>query len=398
MKYICDLCDYKTNNKKDYTKHTLTRKHKRKIAIQKQQKLQKEQEIIEKQNEVLETENYQEKLMLQQKSLIERKIKEIQEDMNEKETKTTKLNYISLSRGSDEKPIYVCNKCNKKYNYKKSFSAHIIKCNNMDVSVEENVNRRMEEHTKILKMLLDSNEKNNEICEKIAHSKPENNIIQNTTNNTTNNTINNTINNTQKVNINVFLNTECKDAMNLKEFIDKMKLTIDDLLYTKQNGYIKGITNIFVKNLEDMQPTERPIHCYDVQAEDFYIKDKDKWEHDNEHAKLNETIDRVTQKQFAKIKDWEKGHPYWSLTNEGTIDYMNMIKNLMGGLTHHEIFLNKQLIKKTLSETFDIDNTSEGLIKKENNDETKNNSKIENSIVKETNNIVESNNNIKENN
>ena len=72
MKYICDLCDYKTNNKKDYTKHTLTRKHKRKIAIQKQQKLQKEQEIIEKQNEVLETENYQEKLMLQQKSLIER--------------------------------------------------------------------------------------------------------------------------------------------------------------------------------------------------------------------------------------------------------------------------------------------------------------------------------------
>ena len=120
-----------------------------------------------------------------------------------------------------------------------------------------------------------------------------------------------------------------------------------------------------------MKPTERPIHCYNVEDEDFYIKDKDKWQHDNEHVKLNETIDRVTRKQIAQIKEWEKKHPNWNLTEGGNIDYMNMIKTMMGGTTENEIFMNKKLIKKELSETFDIDNASEGLIKEESKDNEK---------------------------
>ena len=89
---------------------------------------------------------------------------------------------------------------------------------------------------------------------------------------------------------------------------------------------------------------------------------KDKWEHDNEHVKLNETIDRVTRKQIGIIKDWEKDHPKWNLTEAGKIDYMNMIKTIMGGTTETEIFMNKKLIKKELSETFDIDNSSDAQI------------------------------------
>ena len=329
MKYYCELCEYTTKNKKDYTKHTLTMKHKRKVKAQEKEKL-----------------------------------------IQEKSKKKTKLNYVSVNNSANGRSIFICNNCNKQYNYKKSFSAHIVKCNNMDESVKKNVSNRIHKNTEILKLLLDS--ENNEIYEKFTDPEIKNNIFHNTTNNTTNNTYNNTINNTQKVNINVFLNTECKDAMNLKEFIDKMNLTIDDLLYTKKNGYIKGITNIFVKNLEDMQPKERPIHCTDVQTENFYIKDKDKWEHDNKHLKLNETIDKVTRKQISKIKDWEKKHPYWDLTDEGTVDYMNMIKNIMGGTNANEIYMNKQLIKKELSETFEIENATDSQLISDNNTEINN--------------------------
>ena len=142
-----------------------------------------------------------------------------------------------------------------------------------------------------------------------------------------------------------------------------------------------------------MQPTQRPIHCYNVEDEDFYIKDKDKWQQDNKHHKLNETIDRVTRKQIAQIKEWEKKHPNWNLTEEGNIDYMNMIKTMMGGTTETEIFMNKKLIKKELSETFDIDNASEGLIKSDNNGK---NVILENNEVDKNNEINGSTNTVEE--
>ena len=302
MKYSCSLCNYHTNNKKDYTKHTLTMKHKRNINMKKKQKK-------------LET--------------------------------NTKMDYVQVSNSITPKQTYICSNCSKVYKYKNRFSAHIVKCNKMKSDIVPDVNQRIQENTEVLKLLLKSNIKNNELCEQLVVKQSEN-VIQNTFNT-------NTINNNQKVNINVFLNNECKDAMNLKEFIDTMNLTIDDLLFTKHHGYIKGITNIFVKNFEDMQPTERPIHCANTENEDFYIKDKDTWKYDNEHKKLNETIDNVTQKQIMKIKDWENEHPNWNLTEGGTTDYMEMIKNVMGGTTETEICKNKELIKKEISETLDID-------------------------------------------
>ena len=76
------------------------------------------------------------------------------------------------------------------------------------------------------------------------------------------NTINNTHNN-QQYTINMFLNEKCKNAMNLEDFVEKIKFSLEDLQYTKENGYAKGISNIFIKNLNDMDITERPIHCSD---------------------------------------------------------------------------------------------------------------------------------------
>jgi len=112
-------------------------------------------------------------------------------------------------------------------------------------------------------------------------------------------------NNNNKISINVFLNERCKGAMNLDEFVDNVKVTLEDLNYTKDNGYVKGISNIFVKHLTDMEPTERPIHCSDKKRLQFYVKEEDTWKKDCEHKKINKTIQDVTMKQIKQLKAWE---------------------------------------------------------------------------------------------
>jgi len=89
-----------------------------------------------------------------------------------------------------------------------------------------------------------------------------------------------TINNTSQVNINLFLNKNCKDAMNLKDFIENLKYTLDDLTFSGKNGYVAGVSNILLKNLTTLTPKERPLHCSDAKRLKFYVKDNDTWEKD----------------------------------------------------------------------------------------------------------------------
>ena len=129
--------------------------------------------------------------------------------------------------------------------------------------------------------------------------------------------------------INVFLNEICKDAINLTEFLQGLNVSLDDLMYTKENGFAKGISNIVVKHLTHLKPTERPIHCSDKKRLQFYVKDENKWEKDDN--KLDKTIDLVSQKQIQQIKQWEQQHPNWNTNEKETEMYLQMIKQVMGG-------------------------------------------------------------------
>ena len=93
-------------------------------------------------------------------------------------------------------------------------------------------------------------------------------------------TVYNNCNNQNNMTINVFLNEQCKDALNLTDFVQNIKVTLEDLQYTKDNGFVDGVTNIITKQLQDLKPTERPIHCSDKKRLQFYVKDDDKWEKD----------------------------------------------------------------------------------------------------------------------
>ena len=113
----------------------------------------------------------------------------------------------------------------------------------------------------------------------------------------------------QKMTINVFLNEECKNAMNLTDFVDQFNVSLEDLKYTRDNGFAQGITNIFTKQLKDMDPTTRPIHCSDSKRLQFYVKDENEWVKDTDGEKLNSTINKIKIKQANSLTEWELDHP-----------------------------------------------------------------------------------------
>lgn len=236
--------------------------------------------------------------------------------------------------------IFDC-ECGKKYKHSSGLSRHKSKCNiQCQPPIVEEI-KKFENDT-IIQMLLESNNNNNKLTEKIMEM--ENQQI-----------INNTINNNQKVNINVFLNEDCKYAMNLTEFINQIQPSIDDLMYTKTNGYIKGITNIFTKNLDDISSIERPIHyIQDKKENHIFVKEDNVWGQDSEVDKLGQSIDSVARKQINQIKQWESKNPDWNTTEQGINEYMQIIQNVMGGSTECEREKNRNLIKKGLSENIDI--------------------------------------------
>ena len=158
-------------------------------------------------------------------------------------------------------------------------------------------------------------------------------------------------NNNNKISINVFLNEHCKNAMNLTDFVDNIKVSIQDLEYTNQHGYEKGISNILSKHLTDMAATERPIHCSDKKRLQFYIKDSDKWEKDKTHEKLDKTIDDITRKQFSHIKEWEKENPDYLSNDEKCKIWQTMVKNMGCGENENKTHTN---IKKSISENVTV--------------------------------------------
>lgn len=166
-------------------------------------------------------------------------------------------------------------------------------------------------------------------------------------------TVNNNCNNSMT--INMYLNNDCKDAMNLKDFVDNVTISWDDLDYTKANGYVNGISNIFAKQLKDLKPTERPIHCSDTKKLQFYFKDENKWEKDIQNNKMDESIKIITKKQMIQIKEWELAHPTYTEDNTLLEEWHNMILCIMGGKNEKEIKTNKEKIKKNIGNTVKLD-------------------------------------------
>jgi hypothetical protein len=165
---------------------------------------------------------------------------------------------------------------------------------------------------------------------------------------------NNNCNNTNNISINMYLNDQCKNAMNLEDFVRNITVSLQDLDYSKQNGYAKGITNIFMKQLADLEPTKRPIHCSDKKRLQFYVKDDNKWEKDEDNTKLTSSIKSVGMEQVKKMAQWEKEHPNYMKNPDELEEWQKILENVSGGVNKNEVIKNQTKIKKELCKVVDI--------------------------------------------
>ena len=167
----------------------------------------------------------------------------------------------------------------------------------------------------ISQLLSQNNELKNFILEQVNEHKKEtaeimNKVIETVkTSNTNNITANTNINNNQKLNINVFLNEQCKDAMNFSDFVKSIEVSREDLENNAQLGFVSGISKIFLDNLRQLSINKRPIHCTDLKRETIYIKDDNKWTKEEDCKKLNGAIQTITQKSTRTLLNWKAENP-----------------------------------------------------------------------------------------
>ena len=234
---------------------------------------------------------------------------------------------------------FICD-CGKKYKYRQGLWSHKKKCSQKP---EINVNNRepptniltndivlalINENKEIQKIFM---EERKILMEKITElSKPQNNTVTNT--NSHNNNSNNNFN------LNFFLNEQCKDAVNLVDFIDNLKVTVKDLERTGQLGFVEGISKIFIEGLKELDIYKRPIHCTDLKRETVYVRDQDKWEKENEEKpRLKTAVKKIAVKNIKQLRNWEVENPEFSnVESKKNDEYMVISQNSLGGFNDKE--------------------------------------------------------------
>jgi hypothetical protein len=202
------------------------------------------------------------------------------------------LSHAGLTETNDlvpKVPLYTCQNCGSSYKHQSSLCKHKKTCNQKET---EYINEFLiKENAELKKMIID-------VCKKT-----------NTTTNTTNN-MTNSCNNNKTFNLQFFLNETCKDAMNLMEFVDSVKLQLSDLEKVGEIGFVEGISTIIVKNLNSLDETKRPIHCTDAKREVLYVKDDNKWEKEEEEKnKLRKVIKKIAHKNSKQLINFKEKHP-----------------------------------------------------------------------------------------
>ena len=165
------------------------------------------------------------------------------------------------------------------------------------------------------------------------------------------------INNTRNFNLNVYLNEVCKEALNLSEFVEGLKVKLLDLEETAQRGYTEGVSRIFINGLNELSENKRPIHCSDLKREVLYIKNEDEWrKEDGSKKEITRAIKRVSNKNIRQINEWQKKYPEFRDPESKESDrYMEMICNTMGGSTDEEQHKNMEKIIRNISREVVID-------------------------------------------
>ena len=264
---------------------------------------------------------------------------------------------------------HICQNCNKLYNDRAGLWRHKKKCliqdeknneslneknkegdvkvlTNLVLEVVKNNNETQKQNQELQNLLIEQNKQNQElqnqvleICKNGINNNGINNIINNTNNNSNNKTFN----------MQFFLNETCKNAMNITDFVDSIKLQISDLESVGKIGYVEGLSKIIIKNLNALDVTERPVHCSDTKRDTLYVKDDDKWEKEEEdnHIILK-AIEDIANKNTKQIKEWKRLNPECASSKSHKADVYSHI--LIEALCSNNDINNYKVLKKIAKE------------------------------------------------
>jgi hypothetical protein len=280
--FRCETCDFNTGNKCNYLKHLDTRKH---------------------------------------KSL------------------TQTLTKVDTNLAKDAIPLFMC-LCGKSYKHRQSLYAHKKTCLKKDVNIGEtalehsNVNENSIVNNDfkdlVCKMMIENNEiktmlikENQELRSQIKELIPKVGSNSNITNNNTNNNTNN------KFNIQIFLNEQCKDAINIKDFIQSIKISLEQLEQIQNKGLVEGLATAILENIGRLSLYERPIHCTDIKRETLYIKHDNIWEKDETKQNIKQAIKELSHKPYCTLKEWLDNNPNY-MDDENKQNYFIQATRCLG--------------------------------------------------------------------
>ena len=227
-----------------------------------------------------------------------------------------------------KKSSYICEKCNKQYKDNSGLWRHKKKCSNNDSIITDNDNVTIISDMFVKLML-----QNQELIKAINELAPK---VGNTTN------ISNTTNNNQ-FNLQLFLNENCKNAMNIDDFAKSVAINMEDLYYTEKNGMTQGLISLMINKLKTMDITERPMHCTDLKREVIYVK-KDKWIKDENNDIMKNTIYMVSAWQLYKLKEWINLHPDVHHSQE-SLDEFSKLANVLYKQVEGNDCINKKVLR-----------------------------------------------------
>ena len=261
LNYFCNICEFICSKQSNYEKHLLTSKHKNR----------------------------------------------------------TNLNNLEQKMPENAEKLFICKKCNKEYKVRNSLWYHektcnfekdktikdivleIIKQNNNNIITNEEPIQNQSGDKELINYLIKENQDFKNLILEIVKK-------DNITN--SNNTITQTNSHNKTFNLQFFLNETCKNAMNINEFVDSIKLQLSDLENVAKIGYVEGISKIIIKNLNALDVTERPVHCSDSKRDTMYVKDEDKWEKESENnEKVLKAIEDIANKNRKMVKEWKIKNP-----------------------------------------------------------------------------------------
>jgi hypothetical protein len=328
-KYECNTCLFYTNKLTDYNRHISTQKHKNLSALT------------------------QPPLSLAPPIPVH---KAAPADASS-QTPTWNNSFLySDSSINDYKhtTCYKCKFCEKKYAARNSAWYHEKKCkyttNNPSIPTEsstsicmistnqESLALALQNKTKdeVIDRLLKDNAEMMKLLKEIVPRIGPTTMIMNTTNH-------------NKFNINVFLNEHCKDALNISDFVNSIKITMQDLKLTEERGIVESISNVLVQGLNDMDICKRPIHCTDLKRDILYVKENEQWERDETQEHLRKSVNDIAYKQILSVESWKNTLPNLNYDDTLQLQYNSLLKKTLADTGEKDI---KKIVKSVCKQVY----------------------------------------------